>query len=106
MAAAALPAPTTTVRPTGRRGRWGGTQRAGSQAASAAWNIRSRTKRGASGGVTGGVGSLGDRWYRVAPPGRSIAAGGRFRHECVKRPRRGAVGRARAALALEDLVAF
>ena len=47
MAAAALPAPTTTVRPLGAAGRNGGTQRAGSQAASAASNMRRSKARGA-----------------------------------------------------------
>jgi hypothetical protein len=46
MAAEALPAPTTTVRPDGRRGRCGGTQTAGFAAAIAASNIARNKLRG------------------------------------------------------------
>ena len=45
MEAAALPAPTTTVRPGGGGGRYGGTQSDGAAAATAASNIRSRSAR-------------------------------------------------------------
>src|SRR5690348_16485963 len=46
IAAAAFPAPTTTVRPGGGFGRWAGTMRSGSAAARAAWKLPSSSSRG------------------------------------------------------------
>src|SRR5688572_10394283 len=60
MAAAALPAPTTTVRPRGAGGRWGGTISKGSAAATAALKLPSSS----SSGVKGEIGfPLGQRRY-------------------------------------------
>src|SRR5262245_13564413 len=59
MAAAALPAPTTTSRPRGRDGRCGGTQRWGSPAATPASNKLRRKRRGSRLSQSSPMGSLG-----------------------------------------------
>jgi len=51
MADEALPAPTTMVRPAGAGGKFGGTQRAGSAAATAASNIRRSRAHSSTGRV-------------------------------------------------------
>src|SRR5512135_1848248 len=69
IAAAAFPAPTTTVRPRGGLGSCGGTMRSGSAAASAAWKLPSSSSRGAM-SAGGGLASRRGLEHRPQEPSR------------------------------------
>ena len=92
MAAAALPAPTTTVRPAGGEGRPGGTTVSGAAESTAASNSRRSSGRGSSGPVP----DRGGRLSRRRSPPRRPRRSPQVRRPQVRR-RRSLVGRPSAA---------